>query len=236
MRVLHSTAVAICQPESRRIRAPSAADAAVLLELDRDLPMALPIAAPERRLQHRRSIDVQVYSRGNGLWEVDARLTDTRSRTVNLATGPRAAGDPIHDMLLRLVVDERFNVVEAGAESMSVPYPGNCDEHGDVYQKLVGLNLMQRFRETVRARVGGVQGCTHITELAQVLPTAVVQAFAGEVIDTRGDSDSSERPFQIDRCHALRSDGPAVLAFYPRWYRPPAPAAANTESERARTP
>jgi hypothetical protein len=45
----------------------------------------------------------------------------------------------------------------------------------------------------------------------------VIQAFAGEVIDTRGHGD--DRPFQIDRCHALRSDGEAVRMHYPRWYR-----------------
>ena len=49
--------------------------------------------------------------------------------------------------------------------------------------------------------------------------TAVVQAFDGDVLDTREDSALGERPFQIDRCHALRSDGEAVRAYYPRWYR-----------------
>ena len=88
------------------------------------------------------------------------------------------AGEPIHDMLLRLVVDEQFNVVEAGAETYSMPYPGACDQHGDAYGRLVGLNLMKGFRHAVRERLGGIQGCTHLTELSQVLPTAVVQAFS----------------------------------------------------------
>jgi 2-keto-3-deoxy-6-phosphogluconate aldolase len=64
-----------------------------------------------------------------------------------------------------------------------------------------------------------------LTELAQVLPTAVVQGFAGEVIDTRGTADGAAQPFQLDRCHALKRDGEAVRQFYPRWYRPAAPAA-----------
>ena len=81
--------------------------------------MALPTAAPERQLKHRRSIDVQIYARGNGLWEVDAHITDTRTAEIRMATGLLPAGSPIHDMLLRLVVDERFNIVEA-----AVPGPG----------------------------------------------------------------------------------------------------------------
>jgi hypothetical protein len=183
--------------------------------------MALPTAASDRQLKHRRSIDVQIYARGNGLWEVDAHITDVRPRETRMATGMLPAGAPIHDMLLRLVVDERFNVVEAGAETAAMPYPGECNSYGDVYGRLVGLNLMKGFRQAVKERLGGVQGCTHITELTQVLPTAVVQAFAGEVLDTRGDSADSTQPFQIDRCHALRDDGLAVKTYYPRWYRAP---------------
>ncbi len=196
-------------------------------------PMALPTAARERQLKHRRSIDVQIYARGNGLWEVDAHITDVRTRETRMATGLLAAGEPIHDMLVRLVVDESFNVVEAGAQTLAMPYPGQCDAFSEVYGGLVGLNLMRGFRQAVRERLGGVQGCTHINELTQVLPTAVVQAFAGEVIDTRGDREDSPQPFQIDRCHALRADGLAVKTYYPRWYRP---SGAPTPSEPASGP
>ena len=189
--------------------------------------MALPTAATTRQLKHRRSIEVQIYSRGNGLWEVDAHISDVRTRDTRMATGMLPAGSPIHDMLLRLVVDEQFNIIEAGAETAAMPYPGECNAYGDIYSRLVGLNLMRGFRQAVKERLGGIQGCTHITELTQVLPTAVVQAFAGEVLDTRGDAAGSTQPFQIDRCHALRADGLAVKTYYPRWYRA-APATPQT--------
>ncbi|MGK2898467.1 MAG: DUF2889 domain-containing protein [Burkholderiaceae bacterium] len=181
--------------------------------------MALPIAASNRQLKHRRSIDVQIYARGDGLWEVDAHITDVRPTETHLITGTLPAGQPLHDMLLRIVVDERFNVVEAGAQTTAMPYRGVCDNYGDAYGRLVGLNLMKGFRQAVRERLGGAHGCTHVTELTQILPTAVVQAFAGQVIDTRGDAESSSRPFQIDRCHALKADGAIVETHYPRWYR-----------------
>jgi hypothetical protein len=196
--------------------------------------MPLPRSQASRLLRHRRQIDVQVFARDDGLWEVDARLTDVKTRDAHLAGGVRPAGTPIHDMLLRLVVDRSLTIVDSGAESVQVPYPGECDDLGDTYARLAGLNLLQGFRQALRERVGGVLGCTHLTELAQVLPTAVVQAFAGEVIDTRGDGD--ERPFQIDRCHALRSDGPAVREHYPRWFRAPSDAADRTERDTARNP
>jgi hypothetical protein len=181
--------------------------------------MALPTAASERRLKHRRSIDVQVFARDDKLWEVDAHISDVRTTETRMATGMLPAGSPIHDMLVRLVVDEKLNILAAGAHTSAMPYPGECNDYGDVYGRLVGLNLMNRFRQAVKERLGGVQGCTHITELTQVLPTAVVQALAGDVIDTRGEGDDARQPFQIDRCHALRADGPTVKTYYPRWYR-----------------
>jgi len=157
-------------------------------------------------------------------------------------------------MLLRLVVDERLNILKAGSPTRWMSYPGECDEHDDADAQLAGLNLLRSFRHALRERVGGVLGCTHIIELAQVLPTAVVQAFAGEVIDTRGDRDGASPPFQIDRCDALHSDGPAVRTHCPRWSQPtthdpqptthdprptaPSPAPAQTTptpSEGART-
>ena len=189
--------------------------------------MTLPQAAATRQLKHRRQIDVQVYACGNGRWEVDATLTDTKTRVANLIDGPRPAGTPLHEMLLRLVVNEQLDIVEAGSETPWAPYTGTCSEHGDAYGRLAGLNLGTGFRQQLRERLGGVLGCTHITELAQALPTAVIQAFAGEVIDTRGTAEGARQPFQIDRCHALRSDGDIVRLHHPRWYRGPAVAVAD---------
>lgn len=182
--------------------------------------MALPPASADRQLKHQRCFDVQVFARADGLWEVDARLTDVKTRDLPTAGGVRPAGVPLHEMLLRLVVDTELNIREAGAETYWMPYAGQCDGYGDAYGRLVGLNLLRGFRGELKERLGGVLGCTHITELAQVLPTAVIQAFAGEVIDTREGGSDGAPPFQIDRCHALRRDGEAVRLFYPRWYRP----------------
>jgi hypothetical protein len=181
--------------------------------------MSLPAAAPQRQLKHRRQFDIQVYARGNGLWEVDATLSDVKTQPVQLASATREAGSPIHEMQLRLVINERLDVLEAGSQTRWMPYDGICDNHGDAYGRLVGLNLMRGFRKAALERLHGVQGCTHLTELALVLPTAVLQAFAGDVLDTRGEH-GDQVPFQIDRCHALRSDGEAVRLHYPRWYRP----------------
>ena len=36
--------------------------------------------------------------------------------------------------------------------------------------------------------------------------------------DAADHQEAGRRPFQLDRCRALRVDGPAVAKYYPRWY------------------
>jgi len=179
---------------------------------------------------HRRAIDVQVFAREDGRFDVQARLIDNKPRDVVVGGIHRPAGASLHEMVLGLVVDAELNIHAAGSETLAMPYPGQCEEHGDAYAQLVGLNLMRGFRGAVKERLASTRGCTHLTELCGVLPTAVVQALAGEVIAiNEGAADAAADaapPFQLDRCHALRSDGPVVQVHYPRWYRPAAKAEA----------
>lgn len=172
-----------------------------------------------RRPLHRRALDVQVFARDDGLFDVEASLIDTKTHDVPLAGVPRKAGEPIHEMRLHLTVDATLTITAAGSETLWMPYPGACDQHGNAYARLVGLNLMKGFRQAVGERLGGTRGCTHITELCLVLPTAVIQAMAGSVIDTREGDAAGNPPFQLDRCHALRRDSASVAKFYPRWHQ-----------------
>lgn len=182
----------------------------------------MPLSPPtsRRALKHTRTIQVEAFARDDGLWDLDARITDTKTRDATLASGVRPAGAPIHDLWLRLTIDIQLNIIDAEAVSDSVPYPGYCNTIGPAYKALIGLNLLKGFRQQLNERLSGIDGCTHLTELAPVLPTAAVQAFAGDVFKTRDDGDANEqgaKPFQLDRCHALRTDGAAVAKYYPRW-------------------
>jgi hypothetical protein len=185
--------------------------------------MPLSQSIPRRALKHTRAISIKAFARDDGLWDLDAQITDTKTRDSNLASGTRASGSPIHDLSLRITIDTNMTIVDAEAVSDAVPYPGFCNTIGPEYKKLIGLNLLRQFRFGVNERLSGIKGCTHITELAHLLPTAAIQAFAGDVIDTRDgadDSNATEKPFQLDRCHALRVDGLAVAQYYPSWAKP----------------
>lgn len=173
-----------------------------------------------RALRHTRAIQVEAYARTDGLWDLDAHITDIKTSDIRLASGPRAAGVPVHDLKLRLTIDHDMLIVDAQAASDTVPYPGYCDTIAPAYRSLIGLSLTDHFRLRLKDRLAGVLGCTHLTELSLILPTAAIQAFANDLVPSRGGEVvdvSDERPFQINRCHALRADGPAVAKYYPRW-------------------
>lgn len=180
--------------------------------------MPLSPSNARRVLKHTRTITVEAFARDDGLWDLDAHITDIKTCDGQLKSGLRAAGEPWHDLWLRVTIDTQMQIVDVEAESDWVPYPGHCQTIGPDYRKLIGLSLLKGFRRQLQERMGGIAGCTHLTELAQVLPTAAIQAFAGEVVKSpEGNDLAPTRPFQIDRCHAMRADGPAVAEFYPRW-------------------
>jgi hypothetical protein len=192
---------------------------------DAKLPrsMPLPISEIERELVHTRRVRYEGYKRADGLWDIEAHLTDVKNHDFALKTGVRRAGLPVHDMTVRVTIDRKFNVVDAVAVSDAVPYPGGCETIGPAYRKLIGLNLVKKFRDAVKERLGGVQGCTHITEMLAGLPTAAIQSFAGEMREERP---AGRKPFQLDQCHAMDTSGETVLKWYPEWYVPKEKAGA----------
>jgi hypothetical protein len=133
-----------------------------------------------------------------------------------MKTGVRRAGQPIHEMWLRLTIDRHLTILGAAAASDAVPYPGGCETIAPAYKRLVGLNLARDFRRNVKRLFGDVQGCTHLTEMLAGFPTAAIQTFAGEMPE---EPEHGRKPFQLDQCHALDTHGDTVKRWYPRWYR-----------------
>lgn len=180
--------------------------------------MPLSSSTVERQPLHTRSIRVQSYGRADGLWDLEAELVDTKSYDFSLRGREHRAGQPVHHMHLRVTIDAEYTIVAAEAVYDAAPYGQACSCIAPAYQRLVGLNLLRGFRQRVRERFARVEGCTHMTELSFVLPTAAVQTMANR---RQADADHGKRPFQLDGCHALRLDGPVAREFYPRWYQAP---------------
>jgi hypothetical protein len=166
--------------------------------------------------KHSRSVRFEGYARADGLWDIEAHLTDIKPQDYALAPGVRPAGSPVHDMWIRITIDRRMNIIGAQACADAVPYPSYCDAIAPDYSAVVGMNLMRGFRKELHERFGALRGCTHVTELLSQFPSAAIQLFAGE---QRDNYDDGTKPFHLDRCHALDTAGEAVRLYYPRWRR-----------------
>ena len=178
--------------------------------------MPLPVPEVERELKHTRRVRFEGYRRADGLWDIEGHLSDVKNHDYKLKTGVRRAGQPVHEMWVRITIDRNLTIVDAAAASDAVPYAGGCETIAPAYRKLIGLSLMKDFRKNVHELLGGVRGCTHITEMLAGLPTAAIQTFAGEMPEERADG---SKPFQLDQRHALETTSDTVKKWYPKWHR-----------------
>jgi hypothetical protein len=162
---------------------------------------------------HRRHIEIQGYKRADGLYDIEGHLVDAKPYDFKLAAGIRPAGEPVHSMWLRITVDRTLTIEDAAAAMDAMPYVDHCDQIVPAYRKLIGLAIRPGYHNRLKELLGGIRGCTHITELAGSLATAAFQTMAGQRVQ-----DAQKKPFQIDRCHALAATGAVVAKYYPRWY------------------
>lgn len=167
---------------------------------------------------HGRSVRVQTYQRDDGLFDLEAELIDTKAYDYPTRRGIHRAGEPVHHMHLRVTIDDEFNIVGAEAAYDAAPFGEGCSAIATDYAGLVGMNLLRGFRHQVKSRFGRTAGCTHMSELTGALPTAAIQTMAQRRHAERAAGTQTERPFQLDGCHALRVDGPIVQSEHPRWY------------------
>ena len=179
--------------------------------------MPLPPPTCAREASHQRSITITAYARSDGLWDIEGHLTDAWTQPVPRAGGLLPPGEPMHSMRLRLTVDPSATVVAAHAVTAAGPYDAACGTIAPDYGQLVGVRVARGWRDAIRRLFGRTAGCTHMNELAGVMGSATLQAM-WEVLTQNPD----DKPFSIDGCHALKSSGPQVAKFFPRWHRPQA--------------
>ncbi|MCP5150094.1 MAG: DUF2889 domain-containing protein [Ectothiorhodospiraceae bacterium] len=180
--------------------------------------MPLSPAAPREKL-HLRDIECHGYRRDDGLWDIEGHLVDTKTYAFdNRYHGRIEPGTPVHEMWLRLTIDEDMVVHEAEAVTDHSPYP-ICPDITPRFALLKGLRIGPGWTREVQRRVGGVNGCTHLFELVRTVATTAFQTLVAA--RARKPVDESKPPRWIDTCHAHASDSPIVRDRWPRFYTGP---------------
>lgn len=184
--------------------------------------MPLPDPAP-RRYVHTRAIEYRGYEREDGLWDMEAHMTDVKTYGFkNKWRGDVPAGEPLHEMLLRVTIDDSFTIRDVIAVTDNSPF-AMCPDITPNYKALVGIQMGPGWRRAIRQKVGGADGCTHLTELLFPMATAAMQTIWPLLHDRRQQADSEvgetgKPPTVIDTCHAWAADSPVVRENAPKWY------------------
>jgi hypothetical protein len=174
---------------------------------------------------HTRTVECRGYEREDGLWDIEAHLTDTKAHAHSRRMGgrERAPGEPVHDMWLRLTIDLDMRIHDAQARTDTGPYPV-CGDIAPNFKALAGVTIGPGWRKAIAERLGGVKGCTHLVELLGPLGTTAFQATGRARHARSAGTSPAKKPYQLNSCHVYKDDSPAVLERWPQFYtgqRPP---------------
>lgn len=180
------------------------------------MPLSPP--APRRRL-HIRAIECTGYQRDDGLWDIEGRLVDSKSYDfANRDRGGIKAGEPLHDISVRLTVDDDLEVRAAEASGDAGPY-GICGDIVGVIAGLVGRKIGPGWRKAVIDVMGRTKGCTHLSDMVMGPVAVTAYQTIAPVRQAAATDNEDFRPPHLGSCHALATDGPVVQLMWPDAYR-----------------
>ena len=134
----------------------------------------------EREEAHNRRIFCNGFIRRDGLFDIEAELTDHKTYSFPSDFRGEVNPDmPLHHMKVRLTITRDLVITAAEAVTFAGPYAA-CPMANDVFVNLVGIQIGPGWRRKVNAAIGGGHGCTHVTELMGPVATIAYQTRYGE--------------------------------------------------------
>ena len=187
--------------------------------------MALPTPSP-RKLSHTRTVVYSGFARDDGMWDIEAALIDVKTYSFVIPSqDAREAGQPIHDLSIRLTVDDQFIIHDVFTDMAHKPHP-ECDKAPQGMHKLIGCKLSAGWRKAIDTHIGGIAGCTHLREMLFNMATAAYQTIPSALQFRKQQTGLPEEvpntpPPHVGKCMSWAFDGPVVLRHYPMFYKKP---------------
>lgn len=157
------------------------------------------------------------FRRPDGRYEIDGRIVDAKPVTFETFASEKVirAGEPLHDMCVRLVIDVDMHVHGAIAASDATPFR-ICPGAAAAVPELVGARIAAGWRMEVMRRIGGVRGCAHIIELITAMGAAAFQSMSEERRARPEPRNSHGVPLRVDSCFGYAADGEIVARVWPQ--------------------
>lgn len=175
----------------------------------------MPLNKPVRRkLHHTRQVQCQGFEREDGLWDIEAHMTDVKTYSVDNTErgGYVGAGEPYHDMWMRLTIDQTMKIYQVEAEVDASPF-NHCPGIAESFRQLEGTRIGPGWHRMTRDMFSGIQGCTHLHELLTPLATTAVQALWPITAKDMSVEKVTEK--MLDRCHGWSSHSGLVRKYVP---------------------
>ncbi len=171
---------------------------------------------------HQRQISCQGFLREDGLWDIEAILTDVKSHPLQTAQlGIIPTGAPIHNISLKLTLDNELLIHFVEAKTQNAPF-SSCSEVNQSYKQLVGIKISTGWNRKVKKLFSGVNGCTHLNELLPVVATLAIQTIYPYLEmrpETASVNEKKLNPVLENSCHSFNTQGENVENYWPESYK-----------------
>ncbi len=180
-----------------------------------------------RKLSHTRTVVYQGYDREDGLWDVEAELTDVKTHDFKVPNERLyPAHEPIHHLKIRVTLDSRLEIQDIATSMDSIPHP-ECLGAPHGMHKLIGCTLGPGWRKVINQHMGGTEGCTHLREMLSNMATAAYQTVPASQWHRRElagqpQPEITQPPSHLGQCHSWAYDSPTTQRAYPMFYKPKA--------------
>jgi hypothetical protein len=190
----------------------------------------MPLPEPQaRQCVHTRQIVYRCYRRDDGLWDVEGQLSDIKGEPYLLhARGIVPPLEPIHDMGIRVTLDDSLTIKDIATRVDSAPF-GVCSKASDPMRAMIGVTIGRGWRKAIEQTLGGVKGCTHLRDLLLNLATPAFQTIPAywenrqRLAGVPQPIHLEQPPHYIGKCMTWAFDGPTVKQYVPAFYmwKPP---------------
>jgi len=162
---------------------------------------------------HERHLEFRTYPLEDERMIIEGWLKDERLVPGYHWNGKSRPTGAVHWMCVRLLVGGwPVTILDAEAEMPDIPHE-LCPTTLESVKRIVGLSIVSGYSEEVHRRLGGVQGCAHLTHLIVTMGPAALHGYWTQISRQRRPIPRSLDEFLglpqlINSCKLWREDGP----------------------------
>ncbi|UCF82503.1 MAG: DUF2889 domain-containing protein [Desulfobacteraceae bacterium] len=164
---------------------------------------------------HERRLEFRTYPLEDDRLIVEGWLRDERLVPGYHRNGESRPTGVVHWMCVRLLIGGwPVTILDAEAEMPDIPHE-LCPTTLESVKRIVGLSIVSGYSEEVHKRLGGVQGCAHLTHLIVTMGPAALHGYWTHQSRQRRPIPRFLDEFQglttlINSCKLWKEDGPLM--------------------------